>query len=332
MNLIKGIHTMTSQRQLKLLSESQILLQAEKFVQEIIDCGLYPEQLTYFKYLLEQFELIYDIDLFYSDYLQAFIKLKLILDGMRYSPFQPIGSDQPTPDNYDFVLSLTPEQLQELLKQAQLCKNSIYTDIQQFQLQEVSNAKSLEEYLTKLFQHYARVLAVRVDFKYTKEAQQNINIEQFYQHFEKMRNRLSNQDTCFENLHGYAWAMEQGTKNSGYHVHLLLIYSADKHRRGSYLAQQVGETWVKLTEQKGAYFNLHNRDYINKLIMQGCEIGLGTLSRDVEGDLNKLLKVGLYLTKESKESQRLRVKTAKGMQTFGHGDFEKDRRRGIKKA
>ena len=332
MNLIKGIHTMTSQRQLKLLSESQILLQAEKFIQEIIDCGLYPEQLTYFKFLLEQFELIYDIDLFYSDYLQAFIKLKLILDGMRYSPFQPIGSDQPTPDNYDFVLSLTPEQLQELLKQAQLCKNSIYTDIQQFQLQEVSNAKSLEEYLTKLFQHYARVLAVRVDFKYTKEAQQNINIEQFYQHFEKMRNRLSNQDTCFENLHGYAWAMEQGTKNSGYHVHLLLIYSADKHRRGSYLAQQVGETWVKLTEQKGAYFNLHNRDYINKLIMQGCEIGLGTLSRDVEGDLNKLLKVGLYLTKESKESQRLRVKTAKGMQTFGHGDFEKDRRRGIKKA
>ena len=323
---------MTSQRQSQSLSESQILLQAEKFIQEIIDCGLYPEQLTYFKFLLEQFELIYDIDLFYSDYLQAFIKLKLILDGMRYSPFQPIGSDQPTPDNYDFVLSLTPEQLQELLKQAQLCKNSIYTDIQQFQLQEVSNAKSLEEYLTKLFQHYARVLAVRVDFKYTKEAQQNINIEQFYQHFEKMRNRLSNQDTCFENLHGYAWAMEQGTKNSGYHVHLLLIYSADKHRRGSYLAQQVGETWVKLTEQKGAYFNLHNRDYINKLIMQGCEIGLGTLSRDVEGDLNKLLKVGLYLTKESKESQRLRVKTAKGMQTFGHGDFEKDRRRGIKKA
>lgn len=331
MNLIKEIHTMTSQRQLKLLSESQILLQAEKFIQEIIDCGLYSEQLTYFKYLLEQFELIYDIDLFYSDYLQAFIKLKLILDGMRYSPFQSIGSDQPTSDNYDFVLSLTPEQLQELLQQAQLCKNSIYTDIQQFQLQEVSNAKSLEEYLTKLFQHYARVLAVRVDFKYTKEAQQQINIEQFYQHFEQMRNRLSNQDTCFENLHGYAWAMEQGAENGGYHVHLLLIYSADKHRSGSYLAQQVGEKWKELTNQQGTYFNPHNKDYLNQLRMQGSEIGLGTLSRDVEGDLNKLLTVGLYLTKETKKSQRLRVKTTKGMQTFGHGTFEIDSRRGIKK-
>ena len=331
MNLIKGIHTMTSQRQLKLLSESQILLQAEKFVQEIISCEFYSEQLTYFKYLLEQFELIYDIDLFYSDYLQAFIKLKLILDGIRYSPFQSIGSDQPTPDNYDFVLSLTPEQLQELLKQAQLCKNSIYTGIEQFQLQEVNNAKSLEEYLTKLFQHYARILVVRVDLKYTKEAQQHINIEQFYQHFEKMRNRLSNQDTCFENLHGHAWAMEQGAENGGYHVHLLLIYSADKHRSGSYLAQQVGEKWIELTNQQGAYYNLHNKAYINQLIMQGNEIGLGTLSRDVEGDLNKLLTVGLYLTKETKESQRLRVKTTKGMQTFGHGTFEIDSRRGIKK-
>ena len=331
MNLIKGIHTMTSQRQSQSLSESQILLQAEKFIQEIIDCGLYSEQLTYFKYLLEQFGLIYDIDLFYSDYLQAFIKLKLILDGVRYSPFHPIGSDQPTPDNYDFVLALTSEQLQELLQQAQLCKNSIYTDIQQFQLQEVSNANSLTEYLTKLQQHYARVLAVRIDFKYTKEAQQNINIEQFYQHFEKMRNRLSNQDTCFENLYGYAWAMEQGAENSGYHVHLLLIYSADKHRSGSYLAQQVGEKWKELTNQQGTYYNLHNKDYLNKLRMQGNEIGLGTLSRDVEGDLNKLLTVGLYLTKETKKSQRLRVKTTKDMQTFGHGTFEIGSRRGINK-
>ena len=322
---------MTSQRQSQSFSESQILLHVEKFIQEIIDCGLYPEQLTYFKYLLEQFERIYDIDLFYCDYLQAFIKLKLLLDGIRYGSFQPIGSDQQAPDNYDFVLSLTPEQLQELLQQAQLCKKSIYTDIQQFQLQEANNAKNLVNYLTKLHQHYSRILAVRVDMKYTKEAQQHINIEQFYQHFEQMRNRLSNQDTCFENLHGYAWAMEQGAENSGYHVHLLLIYSADKHRSGSYLAQQVGEKWKELTNQQGTYYNPHNKDYLNQLRIQGNEIGLGTLSRDVEGDLNKLLTVGLYLTKETKESQRLRVKTTKGMHTFGHGDFEIDSRRGIKK-
>lgn len=331
MNQLKEIHTMTSQRQNQPLSESQILLDIEKFTQEIISCGLYSEQLTYFKYLLEQFDLIYDIDLFYCDYLQAFIKLKLILDGIRYSPFQPIGSDDQTADNYDFVLSLTPEQLQELLQQAQLCKSSIYTNIQQFHLQEVDNAKSLAEYLTKLFKHYSRILVVRVDLKYTKEAQTDINIKQFYQHFEKMRNRISNQDTCFENLHGYAWAMEQGTENGGYHVHLLLIYSADKHRKGSYLAQQVGEKWIELTNQQGTYYNLHNRAYINQLIMQGNEIGIGTLSREVEGDLEKLLTVGLYLTKETKESQRLRVKTTKGMQTFGHGKFEIDSRRGIKK-
>ena len=36
-----------------------------------------------------------------------------------------------------------------------------------------------------------------------------------------LRNRISNQDGCFSDLQGYAWAVEQGEQR-GYHSHLLL--------------------------------------------------------------------------------------------------------------
>lgn len=311
-------------------SEALTLLAVEQFIRHVLFIGLFPQQLTDLKYLLEQYDRIYNIDCYYCDYQRVFLRLRVLLDEIRDGALLYRGLDQEIDHSYNFVLSLTQDQLQFLQQQINLYNSQVHTDFQQFSQQEKENAKSLTAYLTKLFQHYARLLVVRVDLKYSKEVQQDMTIEQFYRHFEKMRNRLSNQDTCFEHLQGYAWAMEQGWQEGGYHVHLLLIYNADKHRSGSALAQQVGEKWRDLTDQKGAYYNLHNKDYLNKLRMQGHEIGLGTLSRNEEGDFNKLLTVALYLTKETKESQRLRVKTSKGMQTFGHGSFERDSRRGIK--
>ena len=64
--------------------------------------------------------------------------------------------------------------------------------------------------------------------------------------------------------------------------------------------------------------------------MAGCEIGLGMVTRDKEGDWERLVSVINYLTLPEKDIQRLRVKAIKDMQTFGHGEFENTKRRGIK--
>ncbi|MFT0696557.1 hypothetical protein ACG9YX_15140 [Acinetobacter nematophilus] len=64
--------------------------------------------------------------------------------------------------------------------------------------------------------------------------------------------------------------------------------------------------------------------------MAGCDIGIGMLSRNNEGDWERLVTVIEYLTDPAKDAQRLRVKYVKNMQTFGKGQFENTKRRGIK--
>ncbi|MGY5395306.1 YagK/YfjJ domain-containing protein [Acinetobacter sp. NigerLNRRAM0016] len=304
-----------------------MLIAVESFISNIMVVGFEDAFKPVFKELLEQFEHIYDVDHHYSDYNAVFVALKLEIDSMRYDPFC-----NPNADNYDFVLQLKLEQLKEFEKQIKASKHRIHDELYQFAQQEKNNTESLEGYIGKLFHHYSKLLIVRVDLAYKNDSKGQINIEQFYKHFEKMRNRLSNKDTCFQYLHGYAWALEQSTENNGgYHAHLLLIYDGTKVQKGSYYAQRIGEKWQEITQGHGCYFNPHSKEYIHKLRMAGCEIGLGMVTRNKESDWEHLLSVINYLTLPEKDIQRLRVKAIKDMQTFGHGEFENTKRRGIKK-
>lgn len=318
---------MSSTSSLNHLSEPALLIRVENFIIDIMMHGFEESFKPYFKELLEQFDQIQDFDYQYSDYNAVFIGLKSEIDLMRYDPYC-----NPNADNYDFVLQLSLEQLKEFEKQIKASKRRIYDQLYQFAQQEKNNTENLEDYIGKLFHHYSKLLIVRVDLAYRNDAKGQINIEKFYKHFEKMRNRLSNKDTCFEHLHGYAWALEQSTENNGgYHAHSLLIYDGTKVQNGSTYAQRAGEKWQEITQGHGCYFNPHSKEYIHKLRMAGCEIGLGMVTRDREGDWERLLSVINYLTLPEKDTQRLRVKAIKDMQTFGHGEFENSKRRGIKK-
>jgi hypothetical protein len=317
---------MTSIPSFNHLSEPAILIATENFIADIMANGFEESFKPVLRALLEQFEHIYDVDHHYSDYNAVFVALKLEIDSMRYDLFC-----NPNADNYDFVLQLKLEQLKEFEKQIKASKRQIHDELYQFAQQEKNNTESLEDYIGKLFHHYSKLLIVRVDLAYKNDSKGQINIEQFYKHFEKMRNRLSNKDTCFQDLHGYAWALEQSTENNGgYHAHLLLIYDGTKVQKGSYYAQRIGEKWQEITQGHGCYFNPHSKEYIHKLRMAGCEIGLGMVTRNKEGDWERLLSVINYLTLPEKDIQRLRVKAIKDMQTFGHGEFENTKRRGIK--
>lgn len=316
--------TMTHIAENQNYSETQILFAIENFIIGIFTTGIKQPQLPVFKELLEQFEPIYNIDYYYYDHISVFISLKLIIDQMRYDP------NNEHPDNYEFVLGLDDDHLNFLEIIANSMKAKVQQDLHQFDLQEENNTKSLVDYVEALFNHYSKLLIVRVDLGYTNDAKSNIDIERFYRHFEVMRNRLSNKDTFFEHLQGYSWAIEQG-KEKGYHVHLLLIYDGAKVQNGSYYAQRAGEKWQEITKSEGSYFNLNCNEYKNKLRQAGCEIGLGMISRNNEGDWDLLLAVISYLTlvREDKIMQRLRVKVEKNMQTFGKGQFITKKRRGI---
>ena len=188
----------------KSYSETEILFAVENFVINIHLAGFNHSQKQEFKELLELFDTIYNIDYCYSDYITAFITLKLYIDQIRFDPLVT------QTDSYDFVLEFDDEQLAFYKKMLKMLKGEIERDLHQFRLQEKDNTESLKEYVEELFNHYTKLLIVRVDLGYLNDSKQQITIEQFYRHFEIMRNSLSNQDTFFSNLHGYSWAIEQG--------------------------------------------------------------------------------------------------------------------------
>ncbi|MHA3061983.1 YagK/YfjJ domain-containing protein [Acinetobacter sp. ANC 4636] len=303
------------------ISESDVLIEIENFIKIIISNGFDVSLKSKFKELLDQFNEIYNIDYYYSDYNSMFVLIKLEIDLIRHNFFSNYV-------DYNFVLNFDDVQLKEL-------ENLIHHQLQAetgldlFLLQEQENTRNLTAYVRKLFDHYAKLLIVRVDLGYLNTSKNQINIEHFYEHVQILRNRLSNKDTCFEHLHGYAWALEQG-QSRGYHVHLLLIYDGAKVQNGSYYAQQVGEKWKDISLGHGCYFNPHQQKYINQLKMAGCDIGIGMVSRNNQGDWERLLPVIEYLTDHDKHDQHLRVKCSSTMRTFGTGLFANSFRRGIK--
>ena len=313
--LIKSKNPSKTTSHISSYSETEILFAVEKFIINIQQVGFENTQKQEFKELLELFDTIYNPDYYYSDYITAFIKIKLLVDQTRFDLL--LTED----DSYDFVLEFDNEQFASYEKMLNLLKGEIELNLHQSRLQEKNNKESLMEYAKQLFNHSTKLLIVRVDLGYLNDSKQQITIDQFYQHFEIMRSYLSNQDTFFSNIHGYSWTIEQGEKQ-GYHVHLLLMYDGTKVQNAFYYAQRVGKEWKEITKGSGRYFNLHDKEYLHQLRKAGCDIGLGTISRNNAGDWERLVAVIEYLTDPIKDEQSLRVKCLKNMQTFENGVFE----------
>lgn len=190
-------------------------------------------------------------------------------------------------------------------------------DHKAFYAQEVNNSLSMESYLREVLQRYCKSLIVRVDLKYKQAIKATISIAEVHLHLSKLLKRISDRDTCFKDLIGYAWALEQGGKCGGYHIHLLLVYKGSKHQNGWYFADQVSQLWNKITEGKGCHFNLHDKEYRKSFLENGMD-GLDKLVRGDESKLQNVLRIGRYFTCPKKYEQRLRIKK-KRMKTFDHG-------------
>lgn len=199
----------------------------------------------------------------------------------------------------------------------------------QFQQQEQSNRLSLQEYLSCLFNHYAKLLVVRVDLGYAKETMNQVSIYDFNNHLKTLRDLISNKKTCFEHLEGYAWAIEQGF-DRGFHCHLLLIYQGNDRQKDTYLGQMVGEKWQAITNSFGTYFNCNDPAYKRQFAHRN-QLGLGMVYRDSPVNnvtAENAINMALYLTEPSKTDQAMKV-TVQGMRSFGHGQYRNSKRRGL---
>lgn len=194
--------------------------------------------------------------------------------------------------------------------------------------QERQNKISLNKYITDLTCHYARLLFIRVDLKYTQAHSHLITVGDFNEHINKLCQLITNKKTCFQHLQGYAWALEQGEVNGGLHCHLLLMYDGAKRQNDWHIAKEVGEKWVQITQGYGAYYNYHEPDN-KRRYQQYDRLGIGMIHRDNDLEIANARRTALYLVKPNKTDQQLKAWLLE-MRTFGKGQYRTSKRRGLR--
>ncbi|WP_333663909.1 YagK/YfjJ domain-containing protein [Acinetobacter sp.] len=262
--------------------------------------------------LVPAFKVFYQNDLSYVPSIHGFKNVIVAIDEML--SFQ----------SYDQIIHFSNEDMSYLRIIFHESLYGMQEYISRHQNQEKRNRKRLQQYLTDLTEHYSKLLFVRVDLGYLKEEQYQVDVGVFQQHMDTFRQRLANQDGCFSDLQGYAWALEEGA-TKGLHAHVLLIYDGHKHQQGYGLAKLVGEAWLEITERSGMYFNCHDVDYIKKFEREGT-LGIGMIHRDNPQQVVNAINAAMYLVNPEKGFQYLRSKRLR-MRTFGIAQFEKGDRR-----
>ena len=295
------------------INSSYVLTVIDHVMHQVYNDQISNEQLKYALVdLVPAFKVFYRNDLHYVPSIQGFKNVIAAIDEMI--SFQP----------YDQMIHFSDEDMSYLRIIFRESLHGMQEYISQHQNQEERNRKRLQQYLKDLTGHYSKLLFVRVDLGYLKEEQYQVDVGVFQQHMDTFRQRLANQDGCFSNLQGYAWALEEGA-TKGLHAHVLLIYDGHKHQQGYGLAKLVGEAWLEITGRSGMYFNCHDTDYIRKFEREGT-LGIGMIHRNDPQQVMNAINAAMYLVNPEKEFQYLRSKLWR-MRTFGIAQFDKANRR-----
>lgn len=295
-------------------SESDILIAIENFIVSL--CTFPFNELKFREFLQEYsllFQSIYKSDYVYSESIEHFKKLVCHVENIMNGRANP----------YSEVLNT-----RQIIAIVELiCENKIHFAKQLIGLraQEKRNKESLETYITQLTRNYSKLLFIRIDLAILKQHQHNVDIQQFNNYLTIFINRIQNQDTCFKDLKGYAWAIEQG-ESKGYHCHALLIYDGHKHQKDFGMVIQVGQCWTKITEGKGYFFTSNSPEYKERFNRKGT-LGIGMIHRNKPEQVQNAINAAMYLVNPEKDHQHLRVKV-QGMRSFGKGQYVTDSRRG----
>lgn len=118
-------------------NESLILFKVENFILDVMNYGLKQNMKLQLIELMTQFDLIYNIDYQYSDYILSFVHLKSTIDFERYSLYPPLC------DSYNFIDHICTDELNAYAEEIKKFKLKIENSLNQFYRQEEENKKGL---------------------------------------------------------------------------------------------------------------------------------------------------------------------------------------------
>lgn len=284
--------------------QSHLITSVDKFVKDVLSHRIHFEDIkSFLNRWYNPFMFSLDLDLSYAQSINAFVGSTQQVVGDQY-PCEVIWNYENTLHFQNFLLSY-----ENIISLEKILRHN----------QEVKNRYSLDGYIREVANTFFKSLFVRVDLGYLSESKYLVSIEDFYEHIKKLRHLISNKDSCFKSVHGYAWALEQGY-DRGYHCHLLLIYNGSERQKDGYIGRTVGEKWQEITGGLGSYFNVNNPEYKNRF-KHNQKLGVGMIPRNNPEQVENAVNAALYLTKPDKHDQHLKV-MLKNMVTFGRGEIK----------
>lgn len=120
------------------------------------------------------------------------------------------------------------------------------------------NRRSFQTLIEGLFARHARLLAVRVDLGYNKDASLYVDYETALLDRKRLC-KAFHQHPLFTHLLGYAWKLEWGP-SKGFHYHFLFFFDGARAIQDIVYGRRIGEYWnTTITAGRGLYFNCNYR-------------------------------------------------------------------------
>lgn len=172
----------------------------------------------------------------------------------------------------------------------------------------------------KVFENKSRQLVLMLHFGFKERHRSKITPDEIQKYRKKFFNNCRS-NKLLRGIVDYIWKLEEGDE-SGLHLHVLIFYSADSCH-DVYIAQQLGEYWVKVTEGKGQYWNSN----ANKLFHEkyGHGVGTGEINWDDDAKREALRENIRYMTKAD---QFLKMKYGEHSRLFGTSQVEEKKKPG----
>ena len=210
-------------------------------------------------------------------------------------------------------------------------------EIQQKRKAISKNKQSLLRYIESLFEYRSRLLVLRMDFSYQKDAggffttsdEQRIDLifgtkdkdllEKWSIEVREQRNLLIKQlkKKYKKDLVGYVWKLEYGA-DKAFHYHMIFFLDESKHHQDIKIAESIGEMWKhEITNGKGIYWNCNAK---KKHFEKRNRIATGKIKHDDQELRENLNIMASYLTKPD---YFVKLTLSDGARTFGKGSKPK---------
>lgn len=283
------------------LSQTARLLRVERFVEKVISCDLPAFSVgvsnsgkraititSIGKALLKQLQHLWFFDC-YHDYAErpyAFLAACWDAEDQFGIRLPSLAGVSAKPSDYYAELNWIIERIR-LFK-----KFGFYSrGISDRRYESRQRTYRLVGHVSNLLYRYSKLVLVRVDIGYRKEVRHLFNMDSLIADRERLFD-LRWTTPCFDNLLGYAWAIEEGIRK-GPHCHLLLIFDGSKIRADIRLAEGICQLWdSEVCEGRGCSWNSNAKKH------EFDHVGIGMIERADANACSKATYFATYLTKD----------------------------------